>query len=293
MNKFFILAVLSLLASTSNAAVVTAPAVTVTAPAVTVNAGSAPAASQAPVADQAPTSNPPETAKTFDKAPASSSSSSSTSSSGDSGSGSLNISQETFIKAFNNAKPLLADPNAKEPTAEQYKAFISKAGPRGGITSNTELAMFFAEVLWESVGLTAVSETACKVNNCAGSYDNGQGIPGKYYYGRGYIQLSWNYNYADASKDLYGDDRLLQNPDQVATDDGIAWDVSFWFWKSRVKPKLNGTNQFGLATRAINGGLECDGAAHVDTAKKRFQIYTAILKVFEPSATPIETGCYS
>jgi predicted chitinase len=196
------------------------------------------------------------------------------------------------MKAWTNSKQYLPDANINPPTADQYQAFISNAGPGGGITSNTELAMFLAEIMWESGGLIYKSELACKTNNCAGSYDNGKGAPGKYYYGRGYMQLTWEYNYADASKDLYGDDRLFQNPDQVATSEDAAWGVSYWFWKSRVKPKLNGTYNFGLATDAINGGLECRGADPTK-AKKRYQIYVEILKVFEPSATPIEAGCYN
>ena len=46
-------------------------------------------------------------------------------------------------------------------------------------------------------------------------YQTPNDVPGQYYYGRGYMQLSWQYNYLAASKDLYGDDRLARNPDQV------------------------------------------------------------------------------
>lgn len=59
-------------------------------------------------------------------------------------------------------------------------------------------------------------------------------IKGKRYWGRGYIQLTWSYNYKAASLDLFNDDRLYTDPDQVATDDNIAWEVSFWFWKKNV-----------------------------------------------------------
>ena len=206
--------------------------------------------------------------------------------------GTLGITQDQFIKAWTNGKQFLPDPNIPAPNTDQYNAFINNASSKGGITTKTELAMFLAEIMWESGGLYYKAELACKTNNCAGSYQDSTGIPGKYYYGRGYIQLTWGANYKAASTALYGDDRILQNPDQVATDENSAWGVSFWFWKTNVKPALKNTFNFGLATNAINGALECKGSA-TDKAKKRFQIYTAILKVFEPSATPIETGCYN
>lgn len=70
---------------------------------------------------------------------------------------------------------------------------------------------------------------------------------------------SWNYNYNWASLDLFGDDRLLRDPDQVATNDELAWTTAFWYWRTRV-----GINEqvkqgwFGTSTRLINS-IECLG----------------------------------
>ena len=196
------------------------------------------------------------------------------------------------MNAWTQGKQFLPDPNVPAPTDDQYTAFIKEAETMGGITSKTELAMFLAEIMWESGGLYYKSELACKTNNCAGSYVDNVGLSGKYYYGRGYIQLTWGANYKEASNALYNDDRLLQNPDSVATSEDYAWGVSYWYWKAKVRPTLAGTYKFGLATKAINGALECSGS-NTDKATKRYHIYTAILKVFEPSATPIESGCYN
>lgn len=105
---------------------------------------------------------------------------------------------------------------------------------------------------------------------------------------------SWNYNYGAASADLYGDDRLLRNPDQVATNDEIAWATAFWYWKTRVGTRQEVKNGwFGSATNAINGGLECNGGFYQDKAKKRFEIYKVVLKEFNVNETPIENGCYN
>lgn len=48
------------------------------------------------------------------------------------------------------------------------------------------------------------------------------------YRGRGYIQITGKANYAAASKDIYGDDRLVKDPDLVMNPD-VAAEVSSWF----------------------------------------------------------------
>ena len=65
-------------------------------------------------------------------------------------------------------------------------------------------------------------------------------VPGQYYYGRGCLQLSWTFNYYEASKDLFGDgDELLKNADQVETNRELCWLTAAWFWKERVKTELD------------------------------------------------------
>lgn len=273
---------------------VQAAPVTITAPAkmITITAKSwqqtaeAPAAPVAPAAAVATT----EASTTESAAPVSSGSSTSTT-----GSGTLNISKDQFITAWTNGKQHLPDANVSPPTDAQYQAFIGQAESAGGITTPMELAMFLAEIMWESGGLVYKSELACGASgatpNCPGSYQDATGLPGKYYFGRGYIQLSWGANYKAASQALFGDDRLLQDPDQVASNEDYAWAVSFWFWKANVKPALGDSDKFGLATKAINGALECGG--YNEKAHKRFLVYSEVLKVFDPSKTPTEAGCYN
>ncbi|KAI8324476.1 lysozyme-like protein, partial [Martensiomyces pterosporus] len=167
--------------------------------------------------------------------------------------------------------------------------------PAGAIASAREAAMFLANILWESDGLRAKEEYQCKNNPsaCVGQYTTPQDVPGQTYWGRGYIQLTWHYNYLAASMALYGDDRLATNAAQVATNEDIAWAVSFWYWKAEVRtdPGVM-AGQFGSAVNRINGALECSGP-NQDLARKRYQIYKAVLAVFSPGETPIETGCYN
>ena len=83
--------------------------------------------------------------------------------------------------------------------------------------------MFLSQVLWESGGLRHKRELACIETGCPGKYDSSEGVPGKNYYGRGYIQLTHSYNYKPASMAIYGDDRLITNPDLVADDEDCSW----------------------------------------------------------------------
>jgi len=166
------------------------------------------------------------------------------------------------------------------PTNAQYCAFVSNAASAGGITTVRELAMFLSEILWESGGLIYKSEIACTApNSCPGSYD----WNGNYqFYGRGYIQLTWSYNYQSASQALYNDNRLYVNPTTVATDENEAWSTAFWFWKTNVHSNSGvQQGQLGSATNLINGGLECGaGASNPSAAQNRFRIYQSVLPAF-------------
>lgn len=116
-------------------------------------------------------------------------------------------------------------------TKEQYNAFVQGL-PNGLISTKEEAAMALAQFLHESQGLKKKIEEQCKDSGCPGQYTvPGCDVPGKNYFGRGYIQLSWCYNYKEASQDLYGDDTLVKDPDLVARDENAAWNTAFWFWK--------------------------------------------------------------
>lgn len=156
--------------------------------------------------------------------------------------------------------------------------------------------MCLAQLLHESDGLRAKREYACQQPgniNCPNNYNNqGCEVPGQYYYGRGYIQLSWCYNYRDASQAIFGDQqRLLNNPDSVAQDDSLAWKTAFWFWSKNVHDAA-GVQQgrFGASTKAINGGLECSAPGN-QQAQKRYEMYGKVRAAFGLSGPGDASGC--
>ncbi|KAJ2806608.1 hypothetical protein H4R20_001625 [Coemansia guatemalensis] len=209
------------------------------------------------------------------------------------GGGDFGINCDKFDEAVSKASEAIGQTYPK-PSQEQCQSFL-KGMPNGEISSAREAAMFLSNIIWESDGLRAKEEYECKDKPdwCAQNYKTPEDVPGQTYWGRGYIQLSWHYNYEDASKGLYNDERLAKDASQVSKNEDVAWNVSFWYWKANVRSDSGvQAGNFGSSINKINGALECKGAAQ-DKAKKRYEIYKAVLKVFDPNETPKETGCYN
>lgn len=72
-------------------------------------------------------------------------------------------------------------------------------------------------------------------------------VPGKKYYGRGPLQLSWDYNYGPAGQDIGFDG--LGDPDRVAQDPVVSFRTALWYWMKYMRP---------VTIRAINP-IECNG----------------------------------
>src|ERR1700733_5264340 len=150
--------------------------------------------------------------------------------------------KEEFMKAITcNGYP--------RPSDTQYSDFAKRIDART-FSSKREVAMFVAHLLQESGGLTIKVEGRCKKNACKGDYEKSYDYPGKRYFGRGYLQLTWSYNYKAASTALFGDaDILYKNPEIVASDETIAWDAAFWFWRAKVhRYRRVQRGEFGLST---------------------------------------------
>src|SRR5450755_4272722 len=63
-------------------------------------------------------------------------------------------------------------------------------------------------------------------------------FPGAFYYGRGPLQFSWNYNYGQFSEAWFGNkDTLLENPDLLSKDPVISFASAIWFWMTPQFPK--------------------------------------------------------
>ncbi|MFE0628165.1 glycoside hydrolase family 19 protein [Streptomyces sp. NPDC058864] len=151
-----------------------------------------------------------------------------------------------------------------------------------------EAAAFLANVSHETGGLVYVVEqnTANYPHYCDWGQPYGCPAGQAAYYGRGPIQLSWNFNYK-AAGDALGID-LLGNPWRVEQDAAVAWRTGLWYWNTQsgpgtMTPHNAMVNQagFGQTIRSINGSLECDGRnpAQVQSRVSKYQQFTGILGV--------------
>lgn len=155
-------------------------------------------------------------------------------------------------------------------------------------TKKQEAAAFLANVSHETGGLVHVVEqnTANYPHYCDWSQWYGCPAGQAAYYGRGPIQLSWNFNYK-AAGDALGID-LLNNPWLVQNDAAVAWKTALWYWNTQSGPgtmtphnaMVNGAG-FGQTIRSINGSLECDGRnpAQVQSRVTKYQQFAQILGV--------------
>jgi len=149
-----------------------------------------------------------------------------------------------------------------------------------------EAAAFLANVSHETGGLVYVVEqnTANYPHYCDSSQSYGCPAGQAAYYGRGPIQLSWNFNYK-AAGDALGID-LLHNPYLVEQDASVAWKTGLWYWNTQSGPgtmtphnaMVNGAG-FGETIRSINGSLECNGGnpAQVQSRIDRYKAFVQIL----------------
>ncbi|KAA0054010.1 hypothetical protein IC582_029176 [Cucumis melo] len=135
--------------------------------------------------------------------------------------------------------------------------------------SKREIAAFFAHVTHETGHFCFIEE----IDGATRDYCDEENTqypcnPSKGYFGRGPIQLSWNFNYGPAGENIGFDG--LNNPEIVATNPVVSFKTALWYWMNFVRPVIN--QGFGATIRAINGALECDGA-NTATVQRRVQFY--------------------
>jgi predicted chitinase len=146
-------------------------------------------------------------------------------------------------------------------------------------TQKREAAAFLANVGHETGGLQFVVEQnqANYPHYCDASQSYGCPAGTAAYYGRGPLQLSWNFNYKAAGDALHVD--LLNDPYKVEKDAAVSWETGLWFWNSQAgagtmtaHDAMVGNKGFGETIRSINGALECNGQ-NADERNDRITTY--------------------
>ncbi|CAL5092795.1 unnamed protein product [Urochloa decumbens] len=155
------------------------------------------------------------------------------------------------------------DPGCEGKGFYKRQAFMNAANKysdfaHGGseVDGKREIAAFFAHVAHETGRMCSINEKdGASKNYCDPKYPQWPCSQGKMYYGRGPLQISWNYNYGAAGKDIGFDG--LGNPDKVAQDSGVSFMSALWFWMTNVHMVMQ-QQGFGATIMKINSG-ECNG----------------------------------
>ena len=212
-------------------------------------------------------------------------------------------SYASFIKAAASF-PLFAGEGSPEQRKRELAAFFAHAAHE---TTNGGPASPGGEFAW---GLVYTEELGCADGHCTGYNTGGTSAyrpaPGKSYYGRGPLQLSYAYNYGQAGADLGLP--LLAHPELVSHDGVVAFRAALWFWMNPQPPKpschdvicgnwkptpqdlaLGRRPGFGMTILIINGGVECtqDRAAKKNR-EDRIGFYRHFASLMH---VPVETDC--
>ncbi|MFF4043679.1 glycoside hydrolase family 19 protein [Streptomyces sp. NPDC001816] len=197
-------------------------------------------------------------------------------------SGTFVVSEAQFNQMFPNRNPFYTYSGL----TAALSAYPGFANTGSDTVKKQEAAAFLANVSHETGGLVYVVEqnTANYPHYCDWSQPYGCPAGQAAYYGRGPIQLSWNFNYK-AAGDALGID-LLNNPNLVQTDASVAWKTGLWYWNTQTGPgtmtphnAMVNSAGFGQTIRSINGSLECDGRnpAQVQSRVDAYQRFVQIL----------------
>ena len=209
------------------------------------------------------------------------------------------ITIDQFTQAVNSSLPFLPSfNNTKLPSDEKYRFmypdFMNYAIMVGNITTTNELAMYLANVLYQSNGLKNNIDPACQnpqSGNCLGLNLNATNYGTNVnYYGRGYLWIQGQSMYTDCANDMFGNDAtLLLYPDLIRISSTMNWATTAWYWHRYIQPYMN---TFGSTVKLIRP-TQCNGSLASPTPESQaaWNIYVAILKVIAPTTGPSSSYC--
>lgn len=181
------------------------------------------------------------------------------------------ITKPPSVQKF-QVKPIFNNP---------YESKLKKFAEARGITG-VELIAFMSQCAHETANFTKMTEMAggskyepkfakdkkgnimldpktnkpVVINRDAAKLGNNQPGDGERFKGRGFIQLTGRDNYKAASLFVFGNLKLLEKGNEdLAADPEIAARIAVWYWKERVRPKVDNFQDVRDVTSPINPGL--------------------------------------
>ena len=174
-----------------------------------------------------------------------------------------------------DATRLAAAMNIPLARAQKWAPALTEAMNDKYITVRLRQAAFLAQIGHESGSLVYTKELggASYFAKYDGRKDLGNTQPGDgaRFCGRGLIQVTGRANYAKCSKSLFGDDRLLKNPELLEQAEWAAKSAA-WFWSLHDLNTLADKDQFTAITRVINGGTN-----GLEDRKARYRLALSVL----------------
>ena len=196
------------------------------------------------------------------------------------------VSQSQFDAMFPGRNPFYG----YRGLTDALGAYPGFARTGGETTRKREAAAFLAHVAHETGGLRYVVEQnhANYGHYCDRSQPYGCPAGDRAYYGRGPLQLSWNFNYKAAGDALHLD--LLHDPYKVEKNAAVSWKTGLWFWNAQRGAGTMTSHDamvhgkgFGETIRSINGDLECNGKNPAER-QDRINLYKRFAGVLGTSA---------
>jgi putative chitinase len=163
----------------------------------------------------------------------------------------------------------------------EVEAALQTAAKAAGL-KGVELAQFMAQTRHESWNFSKMKEVGNKKKfdryeknpSLAQNLGNMFKGDGERFKGRGPMQLTGRDNYTRASQYIFGDDRLVKNPDLVSNSLEIGAKSALWFWKTQVRPAVKDFNNTTQVVKAINAN---EPAKVVQARHNKFKEYLAVL----------------
>lgn len=219
------------------------------------------------------------------------------------------LAYNTWAKAHNQKQFL--NEGTKKQQAEEFITFWAKSSRETSGSWNDAPAPWIIDYegtkVWKG-GIYWVEEVGHSTNSEGISpyiayVDYGSvytPVPGRSYYGRGIIQLSWNYNYGQFSAWLYDNglmkdiitsrDKLLERPDYVATNGSLSLLSGIWFWMTAqgAKPSSHdvmygnvynvsaSSQDQGLPQRNDSGNIPTEAGDTIDESVMAYRLGTVI-----------------
>jgi putative chitinase len=159
------------------------------------------------------------------------------------------------------------------------EAALQTAAKSAGL-KGSELAQFMAQTRHESWDFSKMKEVGSKKTfakyekpKMAKRLGNKVKGDGELFKGRGFIQLTGRDNYTRASQQIFGDDRLVKNPDLASKLD-VGAKIALWFWKNQVRPAVKDFNNTTEVVNAINSG---EPKEVIKKRHTKFKEYLAVL----------------